>query len=277
MTLSLIISLGVCILYFFSGTLFFHFVESMNGWDSLYWSFILNAQTGSLQYLFKDSSQNISTIAGRVFVMIYILLGMIVVGFTFAYLAQLIFDKQEEFLRSRANITRKNLVLIKMVILAVLYLFCWILGGLVYTFGEGWGWIDSFYFSFITAAGIGETDLAPSQTWTKVIATFLVFLTSFMFTFGLATLADYIAEVQKDEISQKHFRMRLSVMQLKEMDRNHDGRVTEQEFLEYMLVACEMCSQDDIDHIKGKFQALDQDESGNLDLGDMNEKTPLKL
>lgn len=106
--------------------------------------------------------------------------------------------------------------------------------------------------------------------YSKVIATGLVFLTGFMFTFTLATLFDYWAEVQKEKLAARYFNRSLSIKSLKEMDINSDGKVTKQEFLEYMLVNCELVSQEDIDKIKAKYDQLDKDHSGQLDQDDLD-------
>lgn len=137
-TVDMFIALGLCTLYFFAGLIFFHFGESMPFFDALYWAFILNAQTGTLQYLFREVSQNISTSLGKFFVMGYILLGFIVVGYTFAQISQWIFDKQEEFLRSRQeSMTRSRLLIYKLISLGIMFMICWVIGGIVYSVFEG--------------------------------------------------------------------------------------------------------------------------------------------
>ena len=52
------------------------------------------------------------------------------------------------------------------------------------------------------------------------------------------------------------------------MDANEDGKVSKLEFLEYMLTNCEMVDEDDIKKIHERFEFLDADESGYLNLDD---------
>ena len=47
-------------------------------------------------------------------------------------------------------------------------------GTVVYRIVEGWGWIDSFYFSAIAVTTVGFGDLAPTSGGAKVFTVFYV-------------------------------------------------------------------------------------------------------
>jgi voltage-gated potassium channel len=64
------------------------------------------------------------------------------------------------------------------------------LGTVVYHLLEGWGWIDSFYFSVITLTSVGYGDLAPTSPESKL------FTTVYIVT-GISLLGAALNEVMK--------------------------------------------------------------------------------
>jgi len=51
-------------------------------------------------------------------------------------------------------------------------LFIILVGGAIYHYLEGWGWLDSIYFVVITLTTIGYGDFAPTTPLTKLITIF---------------------------------------------------------------------------------------------------------
>jgi hypothetical protein len=63
-------------------------------------------------------------------------------------------------------------------------------GTVVYHLIEGWTWLDSFYFCFITLTTIGFGDFAPQTPWGKVF-------TMFYITMGIGMILSFIDTVYK--------------------------------------------------------------------------------
>ncbi len=55
---------------------------------------------------------------------------------------------------------------------------------------EGWGWIDSLYFTVITLTTVGYGDLTPSRPFTKILVVFLVLV-------GIGILVAFIERVAR--------------------------------------------------------------------------------
>eukprot|EP01080_Neovahlkampfia_damariscottae_P001058 gene1058-10577_t len=247
------------LIYFISGTLVLHFVEGKNLIDSFYWIFTLNSQTQSLLNVYKDSTFIPQTTIGKFIIMFYIFLGFPLIGFTFENIADYIFEKEEEYLRSKLDKRRRtkvNLVFWKLMIILVIYIWCFTIGTITYYFGEGWSFVDSLYYA-ITSSLEGECELFPTKPLTKITATIIVILTDILFVFVLATIAEYIAEYYKESLGNKYLKYKLSKSTLNDMDRNQDGQVSKIEFLQYILIKCEVVDELDIERINERFNQLD--------------------
>ena len=87
----------------------------------------------------------------------------------------------------------------------------------------------------------------------------------------IGTLLEYFYEKHKLNLINQYLNRKLSITNLEEIDSNHDGKVSEKEFLEFMLIQCEMANEEDIEKINKKFRELDVDASGDLDAYDVLE------
>jgi voltage-gated potassium channel len=59
-----------------------------------------------------------------------------------------------------------------------------VIGTIFYHYVEGWGWIDSYYFSVVTLATVGFGDLSPKTNVGKIFTTIYIF-------WGVGMLAAY--------------------------------------------------------------------------------------
>ncbi|MBW2997711.1 potassium channel family protein, partial [Candidatus Woesearchaeota archaeon] len=89
-----------------------------------------------------------------------------------------------------------------------------IVGTVVYRVLEGWGFVDSAYFTMITLTTIGYGDLVPTTAASKMFTAFFAFAGVAVFLFALSILADYYfgqraqsLEKQVKRVSDKAMRM----------------------------------------------------------------------
>ena len=73
-------------------------------------------------------------------------------------------------------------------------LFIWmilvlLIGTIFYHRAEGWGLLDSLYFSVITLATVGYGDLAPTTEWSKIFTIFYIFIGLSLFVSFASMLA----------------------------------------------------------------------------------------
>ena len=73
-------------------------------------------------------------------------------------------------------------------------------GTIFYNQVEGWGWLDSLYFSVITLTTIGYGDLSPTTSGSKLFTIFYVF-------FGLSILLAFMTQLAQERIEIRESRL----------------------------------------------------------------------
>ncbi len=71
-------------------------------------------------------------------------------------------------------------------------------GTFVYRYLEGWGYIDSLYFSVITLTTVGYGDFSPQTTGGKIFTIFYIFIGLGMILSFLQTLFDHFEKERKE-------------------------------------------------------------------------------
>ena len=85
----------------------------------------------------------------------------------------------------------------------------------------------------------------------------------------VAGISGYIVDAKQQQLIQRSLNRKLRISDILEMDEDSDGEVDKLEFLTKMLVRLRKCEQDDIDEILQRFDDLDIDGSGALDMKDI--------
>eukprot|EP01080_Neovahlkampfia_damariscottae_P006057 gene6057-10058_t len=266
--------IGIAFLYLFGGTIVFHFLENVSYLDSFYWCLTLNWQTGVLYYIYPNNSFIPSNNISKYFSMLYITLGYPMIGFAFYDISELILNKQDEFLKSKFSFLSKSskskLKSLKIFILIFIHFNLSFIQFITYLIGEQkWSFTDCLYFTFITGAFLGETNIYPTNMITKIISTIICLCTTSIFYLLLGEISSWIFYHHQDILTKKYLNEQLSKVVLKRMDKNKDGHVSYQEYLEYILLKCELIDQIDLNKIENRFKQLDIDNNNQLDENDL--------
>lgn len=137
-----------------------------------------------------------------------------------------------------------------------------ILGGLIVGVIEGWPVLDCFYYTLITITTVGFGDLSPKSEGARIYAIFYLPL-------AVVTVAHGIGSILNELSARSVMKTKISMKELLDMDADGDGKVSQLEYLSYMLVKLNKADQDDIDGIIAQFHKLDRDGSGELDRDDL--------
>ena len=66
-----------------------------------------------------------------------------------------------------------------------------LIGTVFYHFEEGWGWLDSLYFSVITLSTVGYGDLSPTTTASQIFTMIYIF-------FGMSIFVSFASMLVKE-------------------------------------------------------------------------------
>ncbi|MEM7484174.1 MAG: potassium channel family protein [Bacteroidota bacterium] len=72
-----------------------------------------------------------------------------------------------------------------------------IVGTVVYRYGEGWSWLDSYYFSVMTLSTVGYGDFNPTTPFTKIFTTVYVLA-------GLGVILNFVSAFQEHRYAAIH-------------------------------------------------------------------------
>jgi hypothetical protein len=200
-------------------------------------------------------------------------------GYLFYGFAEVFIARQDAFLKKKfKKITKTQLLTLKICVFLLFHLLLSAIQLFTYIVGEQWTFHDAIYYTFITGAFLGETDsrnsffnflVYPTNLVTKISSTIICLLTTAIFYLCIGMVADWIFTKHKDDLWEAYFERQLSKITLNKMDKDKDGNVSYNDFLEYMLIRCELIDQEDLDRIYDRFQELDTDNDNMLNEKDV--------
>lgn len=133
-------------------------------------------------------------------------------------------------------------------------------------------YVQSVYFTIISGSSVGFGDISPKSQSTRIGCIF--FLPLMVAVVG--EFCGHVASVYQRRQNQKSevqfIKNALTITDLHKMDLTHDGRVSEHEFLVYMLMALHKIQEEDIQSIQNLFRELDKNATGYLDARDLLRK-----
>lgn len=148
-----------------------------------------------------------------------------------------------------------------------------ILGGCVMGKMEGWSLLDSIYYAFISAVTLGYGDFAPVTRRGRLWA--ILFIPTAVAAAGevLGNIATQLQEQRHRQYYNALLQRELDLEGLARMDLNHNGQVSREEYVEFMLQEMDLVSAEDFAELHSQFAKLDVDGGGFLDQNDI----PLKI
>ena len=114
-----------------------------------------------------------------------------------------------------------------------------------------------------------------TKTLTKCIGIFYIPLAVAVFGELLGRIAAAYVERRNDEVEEKFLHRTMTLADLRTMDTDKDNRVSEVEFLKYMLIALQKVDKEDIDEIMDVFRSLDKSGTSYINQEDIRKSFQL--
>lgn len=123
---------------------------------------------------------------------------------------------------------------------------------------------EAFYMSCVTLTSVGFGAVTPATQGGMLFAAVWMIMGVGATAHMIICFSNYFLKRHREiQIGQ------LQVELLAEMDVDGNNAVDKCEFLRFELIRCGLCQKDDIDAILARFQMLDVDHSGAIDIEDL--------
>jgi hypothetical protein len=134
---------------------------------------------------------------------------------------------------------------------------------------EGWSWFDSLYYSIITAGTLGYGDFSPKTSSGRAWG--IIFIPLAVAAAGdvLGSVASTLLERRQNRLYQSIAERELNVEQLLKMDTSKNGKVSREEYVQFMLREMQLVDDEQFAELHAQFARLDVDGSGSLDQEDL--------
>jgi potassium channel subfamily K len=134
---------------------------------------------------------------------------------------------------------------------------------------EGWDLVDSIYYSLCTASTLGFGDKVPRTLNGRRWAIFFIPLAAAAAANELSELAYLYIGYRQKRAYDKLVSLDLTLEYLEEMDSNRDGKISKDEYKDFMLVAMNLVDKEQLDELDEQFERLDVLGTGYLDREDL--------
>lgn len=141
---------------------------------------------------------------------------------------------------------------------------------------EKWDFVKGLYWVIVTGTTIGLGDEHPESEWSKAICIFYIPLVVAFAGTLLGRIATFYVDKRNDDVEAEFFARAMTANDLQKMDVDGNAKVSELEFMVYMLTAMQKVDPSDIQEISELFQKIDKDNNGSItteDLGFISERT----
>jgi potassium channel subfamily K len=280
------ITLSLVAFYYAAAVAFYMPMENLKMGEAIYFATVMITTVGYGDIL-------PTSIASKIFTMVLVHFGLIIVGFSLTNVQQYILQKTVKMAvdvdslaladaqANKKKASRKRFVISFCLYLAVIGLgtlcFGWMDLGLE---GEDarWRWTNGAYLAVITMTTIGFGDYSPTDFWGRSFACVLMFVGIPTFIYSTANLAEFIfGEQRAEEVRLKRV-VRLNPNKFSEISefctklseagaRNNadDSKISRLEYLCYCIVQNDLTSIPQIKEIMENFNELDCSGTGYID------------
>lgn len=140
---------------------------------------------------------------------------------------------------------------------------------LIMGYYENWNVLSSFYFTVVTSTTIGYGDIAPQNTWMRLIAAFYLPVCIFVMAKFIARLTVVYLRHKARSGEYEYYHRQISENDIELMDIEGDSNVGYDEFMVFMLVAMGKVTPEDIQSLEELYQRIDADNDGAIKLEDL--------
>jgi hypothetical protein len=134
---------------------------------------------------------------------------------------------------------------------------------------EGWSAMESIYWLGISSTTIDFGDYSPRSEGMRLFCVFFLPFAVAVIGEILSRIASVYLQRHRSSAEKAFLTKALALADIKNLDLNHDGKVTDCEFLRYMLVALQKVDKQNIDVIMAAFHRLDTSGDGFLSRDDL--------
>lgn len=135
-------------------------------------------------------------------------------------------------------------------------------GAALIAYLEGWSVINAFYYSVVTATTIGFGDLHPTSELTKFCAIIFIPFAVGVTGYIMGQCASFLIELRRSDHEKRLWTCDIKLEDLEALDRNHNGGVSELEYIRFMLVAMKKVDGKLFDELHDQFRQLDMNHDG---------------
>jgi len=259
----------VALLYFMASVVVFMLVEDFDFTTAVYFCTVTITTVG-----YGDVTPR--TDAGMVIFVVYILLGLCLVGFGLGILcssASSMWDSVEKmcrwgvvdkFIGLTARLLLVNVVLLASIITT---------GSVFLLVTDDFTGIEAVYVSVATLTTVGFGDIGiPSEPGARWFFIVYVFFSVLAATSLIAGCANLWLDHEQNSMLKATTERGVTLEMIQAMDLSGDGKIDRAEFLCFMLVKLNHCDEAKLDQLNSMFDAVDADGSGFLDAKDIQTK-----
>lgn len=281
----------VVVVFLLTGTLFFALVEEWSALDALYFSASTITTCGLGDYAPRHT-------ASKIFMIFYVVVALLLIGSAFGLLARATIYRHEWLVRRMQQQQYHNPTiddgasddsssltgrldrcwsawtglnpLVQRSAIALLMLTAVVASTAVFfTQVEQWTLLDSVYYAVVVSSTIGFGDVVADSSAGKAFSIALMLVGSIAVITSLTSIADVFVQHAQRQLANEVLFAGLTTDSLTAMDLNNTGSVSQQEFLEFMLVHMGLVAPADIAAINRRFHELDQNHDGSLNTHDI--------